>query len=70
MVNVIPQVSIIITNYNYGKYLSRCVRSCLNQKYINQEVIVVDDGSTDNSDKIIKPFLNDIVYIKNKKILV
>ena len=67
MVNKIPQVSIIITNYNYGKYLSRCLRSCLSQKYIDCEVIVVDDVSSDDSDKIIKPFLNDIVYIKNKK---
>ena len=63
----VPSVSIIITNYNYGKYLSRCLRSCLNQKHIDCEVIVVDDVSTDNSDKIIKPFLNDIIYIKNKK---
>lgn len=66
-IKTIPQVSIIITNYNYGKYLSRCLRSCLNQKYIDCEVVVVDDVSTDNSDTIIKPFLNDIVYIKNKK---
>jgi glycosyltransferase involved in cell wall biosynthesis len=60
-------VSIIITNYNYGKFLARCVRSCLSQKYIKTEVIVVDDCSTDNSLEVLKPFENDIKIIKNKK---
>ena len=47
-------VSIIITNYNYGKYLHRCIRSCLNQTLpVSQfEVILVDDFSNDGSDKI------------------
>ena len=62
-----PDVSIIVTNYNYAKYLPRCLRSCINQKNINHEVIVVDDVSSDNSNEIIKPFLKDITYIKNKK---
>ena len=44
-----PEVSIIITNYNYSKYLARCIRSCLSQQNVNCEVIVVDDCSTDNS---------------------
>ena len=48
-----PQVSLIITNYNYGKFLSRCIESCLNQNYSDDfEVILVDDGSTDDSLKI------------------
>ena len=40
-------VSIIITNYNYGNYLHRCIRSCLNQSMPinNFEVIVVDDST-------------------------
>ena len=59
-----PDVSIIITNYNYGKYLPRCLRSCLSQKNVNCEVIVVDDCSTDMSTEAVKPFLDDIKFIQ------
>ena len=49
-----PLVSIIITNYNYSKYISRAIRSCLNQSISsNIEVIVIDDCSTDNSVMVI-----------------
>lgn len=47
------KVSIIIINYNYGRYLQESIESCLNQSYENKEVIVVDDGSTDDSRKTI-----------------
>jgi len=60
-------VSIIITNYNYGKYLSRCIRSCLAQKNSNIEVIVVDDCSTDHSIDVLSTFKDDIVLIANKE---
>lgn len=41
-------VSIIITNYNYGRFLERAIRSCLDQKLVDVEVVVVDDASTDS----------------------
>ena len=62
-----PDVSIIITNYNYGKFLARCVRSCLAQKNVSVEVIVVDDCSADNSLKTLDAFKNDIKIISNKE---
>ncbi len=62
-----PSVSIIVTNYNYGKYLPRCLRSCLSQRGANCEVIVVDDVSTDNSISILRPFEDKIRVIKNEK---
>lgn len=62
-----PSVSIIVTNYNYGKYLPRCLRSCLSQKGTKCEVIVVDDVSTDNSISVLRPFEDKIRIIKNKK---
>ena len=65
-------VSIIITNYNYGKYLHRCIRSCLNQKLNPNEfeVILVDDFSNkDNIDHIVNEYksLPNFRLIKNKK---
>jgi len=55
-----PDVSIIITNYNYSKYIQRAVRSCINQKNVNHEVIVVDDCSTDDSLKKLEIFKEKI----------
>lgn len=51
-----PLVSIIITNYNYSKYIIGAVESARNQTYDNIEIIVVDDGSTDNSWEILKSY--------------
>tara|TARA_R110000824_G_scaffold67134_2_gene173849 strand:+ start:382 stop:1011 length:630 start_codon:yes stop_codon:yes gene_type:complete len=64
--NKYPDVSIIVTNYNYGRYLSRCLRSCLSQKNVNHEVVVVDDCSTDDSMERIRPFLKDITFLKTE----
>lgn len=46
---MIPQISIIIPAYNVDKFIRRCLDSILSQSYQNFEIILVDDGSTDNS---------------------
>ena len=49
-----PMVSIIVPVYNGEKSIERCLRSIQNQSYTNIEVIVVNDGSTDHTEKVIK----------------
>ena len=58
-----PIVSIIINNYNYDQFLSQAIDSALNQTYPYLEVIVIDDGSTDNSRNIISSYGDRIVPI-------
>lgn len=56
-------VSIIINNYNYDRFLGEAIDSALNQSYEHVEVIVVDDGSTDNSRQIISEYGDRIIPI-------
>ncbi|PWN70146.1 glycosyl transferase family 2 [Chryseobacterium phosphatilyticum] len=51
--------SILIANYNNGKYFKDCYNSLISQTYENWEVIIVDDASTDNSIKTIKSLIKD-----------
>ncbi len=61
--NKTPLISIIINNYNYRRFLAQSIDSALNQTYSNTEVIVVDDGSTDNSREIIEKYASKIITI-------
>jgi glycosyltransferase involved in cell wall biosynthesis len=59
-----PLVSIVIPTYNYANYLPTAITSCLQQTYGNIEIIVVDDGSADNTRAIVEGFRNSIRYIR------
>ena len=63
-----PLVSIITPVYNGEQYLSEAIESALAQTYKYFELLIVNDGSTDNSASIIKPFLKDsrVIYIEQK----
>lgn len=56
-------VTIIINNYNYGSFLKDAIESVIHQTYKNIEIIVVDDGSTDNSAEIVQEYAGENLVI-------
>lgn len=63
----LPLVSIIIPLYNSENYIAETISSAINQTWTNTEIIIVDDGSTDNSFKVAKKFEADNVIILQQK---
>lgn len=62
-----PFVSIIVPTYNRANLIERSINSLLNQSYSNFEIIVVDDGSSDNTQEVIESFNEDkIKYYKHE----
>ena len=63
-----PHISVIVTTYNRANFIERAIKSILNQSYQDFEIIIVDDGSTDNTEEIIKGYEDRrINYIRHKK---
>ena len=60
--------SILISSFNKGKYLKKCIISCLNQKDKDCEIILFDNYSTDGTSKILKDFRDQIKIYKKKRI--
>lgn len=65
-----PLVSVYITNYNYGNYIAQSIESVLSQSMQDFELLIIDDGSTDDSKNIIEKYRDDskvsIIYQQNK----
>jgi glycosyltransferase involved in cell wall biosynthesis len=61
--NVKKEVAIVMPAYNAAKYLPKSVESVLNQTYLDFELIIVDDGSSDETKKVLEPYRNRISYI-------
>jgi glycosyltransferase involved in cell wall biosynthesis len=53
MKNKLPLVSIVVPSYNHCNYIEKCIESIISQNYKNYELIVIDDGSSDNSKEIL-----------------
>lgn len=51
------RISIIIPNYNGGKFIEGCLKSILSQSYENYEIVIVDGKSTDTSHEIIEKYM-------------
>lgn len=66
-----PDISVVVTNYNYGKYIRRCLRSLMNQdlERSRYELVVVDDHSTDDSVSAIESFsgAGELKIVVNKR---
>ena len=58
-----PSLACVINNYNYERYVGEAIRSAINQSSPFRQIIVVDDGSTDRSQEIIKNFGSRIEFI-------
>lgn len=65
-----PLITVYITNHNYGKYIEKAIKSVLSQTLQDYEIIIIDDGSVDNSREIIEKYsqLENVtsIYQKNK----
>ncbi len=66
--NKLPLITICIPTYNRANYLKEAIESALNQNYENYEILIVDDGSTDNTKEIVESFNSaKIRYTKSEK---
>lgn len=62
-----PFFSIIIPTYNRGHFISTAINSVINQSHNNWELLIIDDGSTDNTQELISDYTDErIIYIKQK----
>jgi len=68
-----PLVTVYVTNFNYGNYIEQSIESVLAQTYRSFELIVIDDGSTDNSREIINRYIEKtnvrVIFQDNKGLI-
>lgn len=65
-----PLVSVLLPSYNRSKFIAQSVESVLNQTWENLELIIVDDGSSDNTEEVVSVIRDKdsrVVYLKNEK---
>ena len=66
----LPKITVYITNFNYEKWINQAILSVLDQKFQDFELLIIDDGSTDNSRELIETYRQNpkiqIIYQSNK----
>lgn len=65
-IDISEKVSLIIPTYNREKYIISSLESVFNQTYKNIEIIIVNDGSTDSTEKLLEPYFHQVRYIKQE----
>lgn len=65
--SLLPLISVIILNYNHAPFLDSCINSVLNQSYRRVEILVVENGSTDSSMKVLEKFASSVTLITLKE---
>ena len=66
MIDGEPTVAVIIPSYNCARYIVQAIESVLIQESCTYEIIIIDDGSTDSTEKVLEPYHNQIHYIKQQ----
>lgn len=59
----VPRISVVIPTYNHDRYIGACIESVLGQTYRDFEVIVVDDGSTDGTARVVSEYGDQVRYL-------
>jgi len=54
-----PRVSVVMATYNYGQYIAQAIQSVMKQTYTDWELLIVDDGSPDDTPEVVRPYLAD-----------
>ena len=55
----VPLISVVIPTYNYGKLIPRAINSVLSQSYPNYEIVIIDDGSQDDTKSVIDSIIDE-----------
>ena len=63
---ITPEISVVICAYNAAAFIAETLESVFAQTYPNYEIIVVNDGSTDDTEQVLAPYFNRILYIKQE----
>ena len=58
-----PKVSVILSSYNHGSYIAEAIQSVLNQTFVDFELLIFDDGSSDNSRDVIRSFKDERIKL-------
>jgi len=63
-----PKLSVVVSIFNAERYIQESLDSVLNQPYKDFELILIDDGSTDNTQKILQPYIElpQVIFLQNK----